>query len=214
MRDCIFLLADKNMEATFIGFLTREGFHYSLGIRQIEFDPQQDIIVDESGNDPGVYTRAHEFLRAYQRTHCYAIVVLDNAWNGSPGVEKIHNDIKANLTETGWDEERCAVIVIDPELEVWILQDNPNVEQAFRFKQNISLRRWLEQKGLWDASALKPADPKKAVEDALKATKTPRSSAIYKNITSKVSIKGCVDPAFQTLCYTMQQWFPLGGGQV
>ncbi len=50
MRDCIFLLADKNMEAAFIGFFTREQFHRSLGIRQFEFDPQQDIIV-ETGND-------------------------------------------------------------------------------------------------------------------------------------------------------------------
>jgi hypothetical protein len=54
MRDCIFLLADKNMEAACIGFFTREQFHKSLGIRQFVFDPQQDIIV-ESGNDPGVY---------------------------------------------------------------------------------------------------------------------------------------------------------------
>lgn len=30
MRDCIFLLADKNMEATFNGFLTREKFYLSL----------------------------------------------------------------------------------------------------------------------------------------------------------------------------------------
>jgi hypothetical protein len=212
MRDCIFLLADKNMEAAFIGFFTRDKFHQSLGIRQFEFDPEQDIIVDEAGNDPGVYTRAHELIRSYQKTHHYAIVVLDNAWEGSPGVEKIHNDIKANLIATGWDDERCAVIVIDPELEVWILQDNPNVEEAFRFKQgNLSLRTWLLQKGLWDASATKPADPKKAVEDALRISRTPRSSAIYKNITSKVSVKRCVDPAFQSLCSTMQQWFPLGG---
>lgn len=74
MRDCIFLLADKNMEATFIGFLTRDGFHLSLGIRQFEFDPAEDLIVDESGSDPGVYTRAHEFLRPYQRTHRYAVI--------------------------------------------------------------------------------------------------------------------------------------------
>lgn len=32
MRDCIFLLADKNMEATFNGFLTREKFYLSLKI--------------------------------------------------------------------------------------------------------------------------------------------------------------------------------------
>lgn len=93
MRDCIFLLADKNMEATFIGFLTREQFHLSLGIRQFEFDIAEDLIVDESGNDPGVYTRAHEFLRPYQRTHRYAVIVLDNAWEGSPGVATIENNI-------------------------------------------------------------------------------------------------------------------------
>ncbi|BAZ10919.1 hypothetical protein NIES4071_27430 [Calothrix sp. NIES-4071] len=59
MRDCIFLLADKNMEATFIGFLTRDGFHFSLGIRQFDFDPQQDIIVDEMGNEErSLHTRA------------------------------------------------------------------------------------------------------------------------------------------------------------
>jgi hypothetical protein len=28
MRDCIFLLADKNMEAAFTGFLTREQFRF------------------------------------------------------------------------------------------------------------------------------------------------------------------------------------------
>ncbi|WP_445626601.1 methylation-associated defense system protein MAD4 [Nostoc sp. DSM 114167] len=207
MRDCIFLLADKNMEAAFTGFLTRKQFHRSLGIRQFAFDPQQDIIV-EAGSDPGVYNRAHELIRLYQKTHRYAVVVLDNAWDGSPGVERISNNIMENLIETGWDEENCAVIVIDPELEIWILQDNRNVEEAFRFKKDVPLRKWLEEKGLWDASALKPADPKKAVEDALKFSRTPRSSAIYKNITSKVSVKGCTDTAFEMLCIKMQQWFP------
>ncbi len=105
------------------------------------------------------------------------------------------------------------MIVIDPELEIWILQDNRNVEEAFRFKQDISLRNWLEQKGLWDASALKPADPKKAVEDALEFSRTPRSSAIYKDITSKVSVKRCTDTAFGMLCFKMQQWFPFEEGQ-
>ncbi len=174
---------------------------------------ENSIKVNSLGNDPGVYTRAHQLIRPYQRTHRYAVVVLDNAWEGSPGVEKICNNIMVNLIETGWNEEHCAVIVIDPELEVWILQDNRNVEEAFRFRQDISLRKWLEQKGLWDASALKPVDPKKAVEDALKLSRTPRSSAIYKNITSKVSVKGCTDTAFDMLCSKMRQWFSIREGQ-
>ncbi len=210
MRDCIFLLADKNMEAAFIGFFTRPQFHMTLGIREFEFDPQQDIIV-EPGNDPGVYTRAHQLISPYLRTHRYAVVVLDNAWEGSPGVEKIHSNIKTNLITTGWDKENCVVIVIDPELETWILQDNQNVADAFRFKQDVSLRQWLQNKGLWNNTDTKSVDPKKAVEAALKVSRIPRSSAIYKNITGQVSVKRCVDPAFHSLCSIMQQWFPLDG---
>jgi hypothetical protein len=215
MRDCIFLLADKNMEATFLGFLTRVGFDLSLGIGKFEFDSAEDLIVDENGNDPGVYNRAHEFLRLYQRTHRHAIVVLDNAWEGSPGVKAIEDNISKNMRKTGWDENNFAVIVINPELEVWIIQDSPVVEQAFRFKQkNVSMRKWLEQKGLWDADALKPNDPKKAVEYILKISRTPRSSAIYYQITSRISIKRCQDPAFQKLCSIMQQWFAPEEGHV
>lgn len=111
MRDCIFLLADKNIEATFIGFLTREQFHLSLGTRQFEFEQAEDLIVDVSGNEPGVYTRAYELLRSYQRTHRYAVIVLDNAWEGSPGVTAIENNIRVNTLKTGWNEDNFAVIV-------------------------------------------------------------------------------------------------------
>ncbi len=147
MRDCIFLLADKNMEAAFIGFLTRDGFHFSLEIHHFDVDLLQDIIVDEMGNDPGIYTRAHEFLRSYQRTHRHAVIVLDNAWEGSPGVAAIEDNISQNMRATGWDENDFVVIVINPELEIWILQDSPVVERAFRFQQDISMRKWLEKKG-------------------------------------------------------------------
>ena len=104
MRDCIFLVADKNMEAAFIGFLTRGNFHLNLGIRHFDFDPQQDIIV-EAGSDPGIYTRAHELITPYQKTHRYAVVVLDNDWNGSPGVDNISENIMGNLIATGWSQK-------------------------------------------------------------------------------------------------------------
>ncbi|GAA6623912.1 methylation-associated defense system protein MAD4 [Scytonema sp. NUACC26] len=191
MRDCIFLLADKNMEATFLGFLTREKFHLSLGIHQFKFEINEDLIVDESGSDPGVFTRAHEFLRLYQRTHHHAVIVLDNDWEGSPGVNAIEERISSNMLKSGWKDNNFAVIVISPELEAWILQDSPVVATAFKYKQDVPLRQWLEKKGLWQSSSAKPNDPKKAVEETLKISKTPRSSAIYRQITSRVSVKGC-----------------------
>ncbi len=105
--------------------------------------------------------------------------------------------------------DNFVVIVIDPELEIWILQDSDVVEKAFNYKENISMREWLEKKGLWKPSLPKPNDPKKAVEEILKISKTPRSSAIYYQISSQVSVRRCADPAFQKLRSAMQKWFPI-----
>jgi hypothetical protein len=81
MRDCIFLLADKNMQAAFEGFLMRKAFHLSIGCGIFSFNPSKDIAVAAGDNDPGLYKRGHELLRTYQSTHSHAAVVLDNAWN-------------------------------------------------------------------------------------------------------------------------------------
>ena len=37
----------------------------------------------------------------------------------------------------------------------------------------------------------------------------PRSSAIYKNIASSVSVLRCEDSAFQMLLETLREWFPV-----
>ncbi|MUG94453.1 hypothetical protein F7734_19560 [Scytonema sp. UIC 10036] len=60
--------------------MTREKFHLSLGIGQFKFDSNEDLIVDESSNAPGVFTRAREFLRIYQKTHHRAVIIIDNDW--------------------------------------------------------------------------------------------------------------------------------------
>ena len=99
----------------------REGFHLSLGIQHFTFDRTMDTLV-ASGNDPEVHTRAHDLLRSYRRTHRFAVVVLDNAWDGSPGVETIQNTIQANMIGSGWHRVRFEVVVIDSELEAWIWQ--------------------------------------------------------------------------------------------
>jgi len=52
-RDCVFLLADTNMRATFEGFFSRRNFHLSLGCGRINVDPMQDLIVAAGHNDIG-----------------------------------------------------------------------------------------------------------------------------------------------------------------
>lgn len=208
MRDCIFLVADSNMAAAFRGFFTHERFDLRLRCGMFHFDPRADLIVDEAGSGPGVYGRAHELLRPYVRTHRYAVVALDNEWDGSPGTEHIAANISDNLYSKGWERERFAVVVIAPELETWLWQDNPHVADALRYRLEPSLRVLLEQQGLWEAAMLKPARPKEAVEYVLRLTRRPRSSALYADIADRVSVTGCVDTAFHHLARALRVWFP------
>ena len=86
------------------------------------------------------------------------------------------------------------------------------MRKAFQFNRanlDVGMRDWLKGNGLWPEGATKPPDPKGAVETTLRVTRIPRSSAIYKQITSRVSIKNCVDPAFLKLQATLQEWFPV-----
>ena len=66
-RPCVILAADSNMAATFRGYFKRERWHLSLGCAPFEIntDVGADLLVDEGGNDPGVYTKGHELLRPY-----------------------------------------------------------------------------------------------------------------------------------------------------
>lgn len=205
-RDCVFLVADLTMGEVIKGFLSRDASHLSLGCRALDFDPLQDVIVDESGHDPGVYNRAHLLLGPYVRTYERAVVVLDAAWEGSPGADAIAAGI-AERMRPFW-EDRFAVIVIYPELEVWIWQDSPHVAEAFRYRGPVGLRTWLAETGDWPDGHQKPPDPKAAVERVLRHTRTPRSAAVYRKIACRVSVKGCVDPAFLLLAETLRQWFP------
>ncbi|HPE70927.1 MAG TPA: hypothetical protein PK018_01980 [Candidatus Competibacter sp.] len=209
-RPCVILVADSNMAAVFRGYFGRDQWHRSLGCALFEFDAEigKDLLVDEGGNDPGVYSRAHELLRPYQRSHQRALVVLDCEWGGSPGQSKIVADITANLVASGWRKNAAKVIAIEPELENWIWQDNPRVAEALRYRGELALRELLAQRGWWPAGQAKPLRPKETAEWVLRQTRRPRSSAIYEELAGRISIKGCADAAFLELHATLQAWFP------
>lgn len=208
MRDCIFLVADKNMEGMLKGFLTREAFHLSLGCRAFDFDSRQDLLVAHGQNDPGLYTRASEFLQPYAKSHSHAVVMVDADWDGSPGREAISQRLEDHLTSAGWANGRGCGVVIDPELENWIWQDNPRICSALGFIGTFAdLRTKLENNGFWRPMAPKPHRPKEAVEWVFRQTQKRRSSAIYQQLAMQVSLKGCTDGAFQSLRNALVRWF-------
>ena len=209
-RPCVFLVADSNMAAAFRGYFGRDQWHLSLGCSPFDFNPEigGDLIVDEGGNDPGVYTKGHELLRPFRSSHERAVVALDCEWEGSPGRDKIVQQVTANLVGSGWPEKAIKVIAIDPELENWLWQDNPHVADALRYKGQLPLRRWLAEAGVWPQGVAKPPRPKEAAEWVLKQTRQPRSSAIYQKLAASISIHRCTDLAFGELHQALKAWFP------
>lgn len=212
-RPCAILVADSNMAAAFKGYFGRAQWHLSLGCAPFEVNTEigGDLIVDEGGNDPGVYTKGHELLRPYQRSHERALVVLDCEWEGSPGKQVIEQHITANLVTSGWDTDKVKVIAIDPELENWLWQDNPHVAAMLKYRGQPALRQWLEQNGWWPQNAAKPPRPKEAAEWVLKQTKQPRSSSIYQQLARRIGIAGCTDAAFVAMHTQLKAWFPQEG---
>lgn len=208
---CVILVADSNMAATFRGYFKREGWHLSLGCAPFEIntDVGGDLLVDEGGNDPGVYTKGHELLRPYQTSHQRALVVLDCEWEGSPGKDAIVAHITANLVASGWAENAIKVIAIEPELENWLWQDKPQVADVLRYKGDKTLRQLLAENELWPDDAAKPLRPKETAEWVLKQTRQPRSSAIYQKLAEHISIRGCTDAAFSEMHDALIRWFPL-----
>lgn len=167
----------------------------------------------EGGYDPGVYAHGHELLRPYLRSHQRALVVIDTEWEGSPGRAAIEHHITTNLVASGWAAAAVKVVAIEPELENWLWQDNPNVAQVLRYNRQPPLRQLLEQNSWWPQGALKPPRPKEAVEWVLRQTRQPRSSSIYQQLAAQISIRGCSDPAFLAMREQLHTWFP-GGGEV
>jgi hypothetical protein len=202
-RDVVFLLADGGMEQLLLGFLGRPQFHRSLGCSPFAFDPREDVFVAQT-RDPGVYGTAREFLRPFERTHCRAVVMLDADWVGSPGSEAIHKHVSQCLTDA-WTE--FAVVVIDPELEAWIWQDNPQVAQALKCPDDF--RRILADSGHWPPNVTKPPRPKEALEHLRRPPyRADGSRAAFRRLAERISVRHCEDTAFNLLRDTLCTWFP------
>jgi len=110
--------------------------------------------------------------------------------------------LEANL----WNG-RAAAIVIDPELEIWAWANSPHVARVLGWS-DLELRDWLQAKGFLLPGQSKPVKPKEAWNQALRMRKKPRSNAFFEDLAQRVTLTGCVDPAFGKLKTTLQGWFP------
>ena len=237
MNPLLFLLADSECNSTLRGFFGRDKFHRSLGCGPIQrsgvsFDPEKDIRVHPE-RDPGVWKDPQTILFAERHSYEKCLIILDEAWEGAPPPERIVADVeRLVVNEAKWDRGRFEVILIRPELEVWIWQRNPHVVEAFGYTgTDEQLWAFLEQQSLrldsdkrrhrflpanalaglppaWPRKDPKPENPKGLVEALSWQCQSGPASGVFNEIGSTISVRGCVDPAFRKLRRTLQEWFP------
>jgi len=200
-KDLLVLVADRDAELALRELLKRP---QALGIYSISFD-----FYRHPNRDSGCFSSAHEFLRAFAGQYRYTLIIFDKAGSGQenhPAAE-IECELKQRLSRNGWDN-KAEVIVIEPELEIWIWSDSPNVDVALGWAgRTPRLHDWLTSKGLISTENPKPADPKRVFELALREARKPKSASIFAELAGNVSFNRCTDPSFAKLKTTLQQWF-------
>ncbi len=118
--------------------------------------------------------------------------------------EDLENDLQAHLESAGW-EGRCAVVVLDPELEAWVFSHSPHVPEVIASGDTELYERKVSATP--KNSLGKPERPKELMESLLREKRIPRSSSLYRQLAEKVSLKQCHDRAFNKLRDTLQGWF-------
>lgn len=201
-KEIIFLVADKSMKSVVEGILSRPE---ALGIRNFKMD-----IRSHPHHDPGCYLESHEYLRPFINQYEYSLVMFDHEGCGKEEStrESLEREVEERLSNNGWSR-KSSVIVIDPELEIWVWSDSPDVEDVLGWKgSSIKLRDWLSDKNFLSPGESKPIQPKEAMKKALREVRKRYSPAILKQLSQKVSFSRCEDSAFTKFKTTLNEWFP------
>lgn len=174
----------------------------SLGIREISFR-----FVKHPQRDPGCFHTGPQLLQPYQGRADHALVVLDHEGSGQErrSTEDVRADLSQRLRVSGWGD-RAEVLVIEPELEIWIWSDSPEVDRALRWTKG-SLRKWMAERQIWPEGELKPSRPKESLEAALRQVSVRRSAAIYRQLAGSVGLERCTDPSFERFKSILRSWF-------
>jgi hypothetical protein len=155
-----------------------------------------------------VYHEAADFLAAYRSPqYQHALILLDWAWSGAPeDAAFIQQELLRRLQQRGWPAGNAQVIVLEPELEVWIWASSPHVPRVLRTNWD-EIHALARARDYWPAGRVKPSQPKELLEAILAQQRRPRSAAIFQELARRVGLAQCQDQAFVLLRQTLQQWF-------
>ena len=200
-KDLFVLAADLELKNALDGLLSRAT---DLGVRDMSYDIER-----HPNRDSGCRSEAVEYLRPYLRGYRHGLVVFDHYGCGSTDSrEEIQLSVEEQLRRNGWGD-RAKVIVIEPELEVWVWSDSPAACRVLGWDDGYAaLRRWLGTRQLWQSGEPKPAEPKRAMQDVMQHGRVRRSARNFSRLARAIDFSRCEDPAFNELKDTLQEWFP------
>lgn len=201
MKDLVILVADKNMQFALKGALGR---HESLEIHPLVFD-----FLVHPGRDGGTRKTGPDILRLERQRYSHALLVLDFEGSGTDLTDSLalENELDGRLSRQWGDSAKA--IVIEPELDVWVWGSDNAMETVINWPGDERVRDWLRAKGFVFDDKDKPTQPKEALEAALREVGLPRSSAVYQEITQRISLRRCNDEAFIRLRHKLVEWFPI-----
>lgn len=201
MKDLVLLVADKNAQFALQGALERP---QAFAIRPITFEFRVHV-----GRDGGARRTGPEMLALERQRFSHGLLIVDFEGSGAnvPAALDLETELDGRL-QPHW-EGRAKSIVIEPELDAWMWGSDNALEQVINWTQAKGLREWLRERGFHFLSNQKPCRPKEAIEEILYECQTPRSSALYRRIAERISLRRCTDPAFQRLRQQLVRWFGL-----
>lgn len=201
MIDLLLYCADSDMRFSLDTILTNR--RESLNIKHIKYK----IIVDQLHDSSIVKKDSNYFSLLKNQTNAQKLlVILDNEWDGSPGKNKIKDRILSNLQLSIWQKGDYEVIVIDPELEIWVWSNYQSFANSINRGINI-VENTARRLG-WDG-VNKPKNPKFVYEELLRSLDISKSSSVFTDIAQFISLNRCSDESFQLFKNTLKSWFPI-----
>lgn len=201
--DLLVLVADKDAESTLRALFARPE---ALGIASnIRFE-----IMKHPNRDGGCFADGDRFLAQLATQFRYGLILLDHHGSGRDRnrAAEATDELRQRLARVDLGE-RTEVLLLEPELEIWVWSDSPHVAKQLGWSDSPGeLREWLEKQGLWLPGQAKPVDPKEAMERALAKRSIPRSSSNFSELAVRVGLNRCQDPSFIRFKAILGHWFP------
>lgn len=101
-----------------------------------------------------------------ERKDLVALVADRDAEWGGLSVKQIEEKIQGDLNSNGW-QGRSAVVVINPELEIWVWSSSPHVPRLLGTDWE-TIKDLGHRRNYWKKGEIKPSRPKELLVEALR----------------------------------------------